>query len=171
MGHRAKAAGAGNVKLSYTPRHHFPKGGSTWRGINSNKVVVGGLLAGVIIFVGDFLMTSTLVASDMQAMATARNLDLAALESAGSLVQWIIVDLLFGLVAVWTYAAIRPRFGPGPKTAAIAGTLIWLTVTLSVYSFVVMGMFPMALFVKTSIVMIVVMNLATIVGAWPYAEA
>jgi len=32
---------------------------------------------------------------------------------------------LIGFVAVWLYAAIRPRFGPGPKTAVYAGLAVW----------------------------------------------
>ena len=32
---------------------------------------------------------------------------------------------LLGFIAVWLYAAIRPRFGPGPKTAIIAGLVVW----------------------------------------------
>jgi hypothetical protein len=26
---------------------------------------------------------------------------------------------------MWLYAAIRPRYGPGPKTAAVAGFALW----------------------------------------------
>ena len=31
-----------------------------------------------------------------------------------------------GVLAVWTYAAIRPRFGAGPKTAVCAGFAVWV---------------------------------------------
>ena len=31
-----------------------------------------------------------------------------------------------GILMTWWYAAIRPRFGAGPKTAAIAGFAVWL---------------------------------------------
>ncbi len=36
------------------------------------------------------------------------------------------VNLLLGLSIVWLYAAIRPRFGPGPRTAAIAAAAAWI---------------------------------------------
>lgn len=32
---------------------------------------------------------------------------------------------LVGFVAVWVYAAIRPRFGPGARTAVYAGLAVW----------------------------------------------
>jgi len=34
--------------------------------------------------------------------------------------------LVAGIIITWTYAAMRPRFGPGPKTALLAGLVIWL---------------------------------------------
>ncbi len=40
--------------------------------------------------------------------------------------------LLWGFVvaiaAIWLYAAIRPRYGPGPATALRAGFVVWLFV-------------------------------------------
>ena len=30
-------------------------------------------------------------------------------------IPFIVVDFVLGLIVVWTYAAMRPRFGPGPK--------------------------------------------------------
>ena len=30
-----------------------------------------------------------------------------------------------GVATVWLYAAIRPRFGPGPRTAIWAGLVVW----------------------------------------------
>jgi hypothetical protein len=38
---------------------------------------------------------------------------------------------LCGIVLVWLYASIRPRYGPGPKTAVIAGLTIWLITRLA----------------------------------------
>src|SRR5207249_3963498 len=32
---------------------------------------------------------------------------------------------LVGIFAVWLYAAIRPRYGAGPKTALCAGAAVW----------------------------------------------
>ena len=41
----------------------------------------------------------------------------------------VINGILQGITTVWLYAAIRPRFGPGPKTAAIAGFAVWVLVS------------------------------------------
>ena len=37
----------------------------------------------------------------------------------------VITGFVEGIATVCLYAAIRPRFGPGPSTAAIAGTSVW----------------------------------------------
>ena len=37
-----------------------------------------------------------------------------------------IVAFVLGIIAVWLYAAITPRFGRGTKTAVIAGVVVWV---------------------------------------------
>jgi hypothetical protein len=41
----------------------------------------------------------------------------------------VINGFVQGITTLWLYAAIRPRFGPGPKTAAIAGFAVWFLVS------------------------------------------
>ena len=38
----------------------------------------------------------------------------------------LAVNFVFSLSIVLLYAAIRPRFGPGPKTAVLAGVACWI---------------------------------------------
>src|SRR5437667_4515115 len=38
---------------------------------------------------------------------------------------FVIGGFVLGVLLVWLYAAIRPRFGPGPKTSLIAGLVLW----------------------------------------------
>jgi hypothetical protein len=43
--------------------------------------------------------------------------------------QWVwfnLLGLVGGIVLIWIYAAIRPRFGAGPKTAIYAGVAFWI---------------------------------------------
>jgi hypothetical protein len=40
----------------------------------------------------------------------------------------MFVFLFLGTLMTFWYAAIRPRFGPGPITAVIAGLAVWLVV-------------------------------------------
>jgi hypothetical protein len=88
-------------------------------GINVGRVIVGGLAAGFVANVFDFIITSYLLANELAGTIARLNLNAAAIES--SVWAFVIVDFIWGLLLVFTYAAIRPRFGPGPKTAIISG--------------------------------------------------
>ena len=76
-------------------------------------------MAGVVANAIDFVTNTYVLASDMAAWAPTRNLDAAAMNSGPVAASWILVDFIFGLVVVSTYAAMRPRFGAGPKTAML----------------------------------------------------
>ena len=43
----------------------------------------------------------------------------------GALLMFLAWGFLVGIFAVWLYAAIRPRYGAGPKTALCAGAAVW----------------------------------------------
>ena len=85
-------------------------------GINYGRVALGSLVGGVAANVVDGLSNSFLMADDFQRMAQRLNLDPAIINSTGSMVTWIVVDFIYAALIMWTYAAIRPRFGPGPGT-------------------------------------------------------
>jgi hypothetical protein len=84
---------------------------------------------------------------------------------------WIVINFLFGLLVVWTYAAIRPRFGPGVGTAIIAGLIPYLGATLVLAGFASMGIFPTAALLKGSLASLVNTSIAAIAGAWLYTES
>src|SRR5437667_3678198 len=41
------------------------------------------------------------------------------------LCMFVAWGFLVGIFAVWLYAALRPRYGAGPKTALCAGAAVW----------------------------------------------
>lgn len=138
--------------------------------INTGKVVAGGLVAGVVSNAVDFVTNNYVLAADWQAWAAAHNIDPATLTSGPVATTWIVVDFLFGLLLVWTYAAMRPRFGAGIQTAVFAGLVIYLAPTLVIFGFTMMGMLTMAMFVKGSIAAIISTFGAAIAGAAIYKE-
>jgi hypothetical protein len=139
-------------------------------GINIGKVVAAGLLAGLVANAFDFVTNTYILAADWQAFATAHNIDAAAMTSPAVAGTWIAVDFLFGILLVWTYAAIRPRFGAGAQTAIYAGLAVYLAPTLVLFGFTMMGMLTMAMFVKGSVASIVSTLVASVVGASMYKE-
>ena len=139
-------------------------------GINTGKVITGGLVAGLVYNVFDMISGLLILVEDFRANAERLGLDPAAMESAAGMTTWVVIDFLLGLLVVWTYAAIRPRFGPGPRTAAYAGLVLYLAVTLILFGLTQGGMMTMALFVKMSIISIFTTVIGAMAGAWVYNE-
>ena len=138
--------------------------------INLGRVVAGGLVAGVVANAIDFVTNTYLLAADWAAFAPTRNLDPQAFNSGSIAAVWITVDFIFGLILVWTYAAMRPRFGAGPKTAILAGLVVYVPVTIVLFGFAQMGLLSMALWLKGSLYAIVSTFAASLAGAAVYKE-
>jgi len=139
-------------------------------GINTGKVIVGGLVAGVVFNVLDILNGMLIMAEDFKANAVRLGLDPAAGESSAAIATWVVIDFLAGILVVWTYAAMRPRFGPGPKTAAYAGLVIWVSVNLIMFGLTTTGMMTMATVVKMALIQLVITMAGSITGAAVYKE-
>jgi len=139
-------------------------------GINIGKVIAGGLLAGLVANAIDFVTNTYIMAADWQAFAAAHNMDPAAMTSPAVAGTWIAIDFLFGILLVWTYASIRPRFGAGAPTAIYAGLAVYIAPTLVLCGFTMMGMMTMAMFVKGSVGAIVSTLAASVAGASIYKE-
>ena len=136
--------------------------------INVAKVVMGGLLAGLVVNISETILNLVVVSSDMEAFLQARNLPPLGGSAIGG---FIVLAFVAGIATVWLYAAIRPRFGPGPGTAATAGLAVWFFAYL--YPGVangLLGMYPMKLNVVTLAWGLAEIVLGSIAGAWVYAE-
>jgi hypothetical protein len=139
-------------------------------GINYGRVVLGGLMAGVVANVFDFLSNTYIMAADFERMAQRLNLDRNLLHSPAAAATWIVIDFLYATLIVWTYAAMRPRFGPGPGTAVKAGFAIFAAVTVVIYGFVGMGIFTPDTFIKGTALSAVSTLLASLAGGYFYKE-
>ena len=137
--------------------------------INAGKAVAGGILAGVVLTGFDFASSNYLLANDWQNVAHLRNIDPTLMGGTAALVTMLLVDFVIGQVLVLTYAAIRPRFGAGPGTAAIASFLIFLPQALLLATFG--GWFlSWDLYFRQAAVMLVSILAAGFAGGWVYAE-
>lgn len=138
--------------------------------INVGRWILGGLIAGVVLYVIDFILNGLILGQQWNdAMVAAGQPPIT--QNMGTLIFFFILDLLIGLTAVWVYAAIRPRFGAGIRTAVFAGLAVWVVGYLvpSAYLFVETTI-PAALLWATIIVGIVQVPLATAAGAYFYQE-
>lgn len=137
--------------------------------INLGRVLLGGFVAGVIINVFEYLLNGVLLANQWPGIMAAINRPPLGMHD---IVIFNIIGLIEGVVAVWTYAAIRPRFGAGVKTAVYAAGLTWVTAYfLATTTPVVMGVFSHSVAIVLLAGGLVEIVVATIVGAWLYKEA
>jgi hypothetical protein len=135
--------------------------------INLGRVVLGGLLAGLVVNLGEFLLHEQVIKEGEAAAMAA----LGKTGPMGALWVWIVFGFVFGIALVWLYAAIRPRFGPGAKTAAIAGVTAWFFGGLmGAVAMGNMGLLPNAVLMISTIWGLVQSILAAILGAWVYQE-
>ena len=136
---------------------------------NRGRVVLGGLLAGIVINVVEFITNGVVLreawGKAMQALGKPADL------TAGAIVVFDIWGFLLGIAAVWLYAAIRPRYGAGPNTAIRAGLVTWaVAVFLANLGNYPLGLLPTRLLVITSVVALFEIVIATLAGAWLYKE-
>ncbi len=136
--------------------------------INMQKVLIGGLIAGVVLNVVDSVLFGVVLKDQMAAAMTSINRP--AMTNAQ--IPWFVVlDFVAGVFLVWLYAAIRPRFGAGPATAAKAGVAAWFLGSLLVALFMwPMHVMPQNLTIITTLVCLVEWPLATVIGAKFYTE-
>lgn|SRR5690348_1877750 len=136
---------------------------------NRVRLILGGLFAGVVINVVEYVTNGVILKGDWgQAMqALGKPADLFA----GAIAVFNLWGFLLGIGAVWIYAAIRPRYGAGPGTAIRAGVAAWaLAVFLGNLGNYPLGLFPVRLLVITTVVALVEVVVATLAGAWLYKE-
>lgn len=113
---------------------------------NWKRVFLGGLVAGAVLNVFYFAILAVFYEID---------------DFKTSLIVFYFIT---GMMAIWLYSAIRPRYGSGPQAAVIAGLVIGglcgLTYIVSVNSASVLTLY-------TAVAMHIV---ATLAGAWVYKE-
>ena len=107
-----------------------------------SKVLTGGVLAGLVLCAVDYLVQNYVLSTDWENAAHLRNVDLYLMGGPNALILMCAIDVVLGQVLVLTYAAIRPRFGPGAGTATIAGFLMFvpLAVFFSLQRYFVQGL-------------------------------
>lgn len=138
--------------------------------IRWSRVIAGGLLAGVIVNAGEYLVNGVLLAAEWADAMLALN---RPTEFTGAqLLSFNIWGFLIGIAAVWLYAVLRDRYAPGPGTAFRAGLAMWAVVYLiPAIPSSAMQFFPFRMTVYGALGGLVEIAIGTLVGAWVYRPA
>jgi hypothetical protein len=138
-------------------------------GINVTRWFAGGIAAGVVVWALEWL-ASIFYMDDAQAALEAANLTMDM--TSGTWILTVVLSLIIGLALVFFYAAARPRFGPGPKTAATVAVVLWFASYLvSLLGYHMIGLYPTSMLALWGLVGLIELIVAAMVGGWVYREA
>ena len=137
--------------------------------INLGRVILGGLVAGIVANILGYLVDGLLLGSTWNDQMT--KLGRPEL-STNQIILLNLLGLVTGIVLIWIYAAIQPRFGAGVKTAVYAGLAVWVVgVLIPNLSFMwVMGFFGRRLTAYTTAGSLIEIVVGAIAGAALYKE-
>jgi len=109
--------------------------------MNRNRILIGGLAAGVFLVVCDFVGHGMILRGDY--MALGQEGKIHAEPQIPFLPLLVLSEFAVGIAMAWLYAVARPRLGAGPKAAiliALALIVVHVPGTLSKLSW---DMYPM----------------------------
>ena len=136
--------------------------------MNVRKIVIGGLAAGLLINVSEFVLNGVVLMEQAEAYMSEVGLSYAS----WAMPVYVVMAFVWGFGLVATYAAVRPRLGAGPRTALIVGIAFWVfamflpAVSMAAVGLAGGGMLPIALAWT-----LVEACAASLLGARLYAEA
>jgi len=140
--------------------------------INIWRVVIGGIVAGIVFMVLEFIVEGLFLGRIWEI----REHDLfqerfGSINTGGwyQVVNIVTLFLLFILI-MWVYAALRARFGEGVKTAIITTALFYLFLVLFMVNFVILGIFPLKIMLFSLGVNLIELPFAVLAGASVYQE-
>lgn len=136
--------------------------------MNVGRVVAGGIAAGIVINVVESIMNLAVLGEAMQEMYASMGVP----EPGGSAIAgYIVLAFVLGFLLAWLYAAVRPRLGAGPRTAAIVGCVVWVAAgvvpTVGWYLMGGLGTWLLAMFLGYTLVEFVA---GALVAAFIYRE-
>jgi hypothetical protein len=137
--------------------------------INLGRVVLGGIVAGIVIDIFEGVLNGVVLSNQWATVMT--GLGKSGTMSIKQVIAFNVWGLVTGILMVWIYASMRPRFGAGPRTAICAGLVIWATAyMLGSAAPVFLHFFPVGLIATGLAVGLVETMVAGVAGAYFYKE-
>lgn len=141
--------------------------------INTKRVVIAGLAAGLVMNILDFIMNGFIFADRMKAEMNAFKPgmgDAMAQMDTNTMIGYVIMDFVLGMLLAYSYAAMRPRFGAGAKTAIISAMVLWIFAGIVSSNYLMMGMMSQGLWWSIAIGYLVCLVIASLVAGALYQE-
>ena len=134
---------------------------------NLARVFLGGLLAGLILNIFEYVLNGVVFAAQWDAYEKAVNRQMRP----NAIPLFVLSAFVMGIGVVWLYAVARPRLGPGAKTAVLTGFGFWFfAYAVPAATNVVANLSPGRLTLTITSILLVGVIVASVCGAWVYKE-
>ncbi len=144
---------------------------TTMTQLNVRRLALGGLVAGAFIFIMTGAINGGLLSGEFAAWSQEMQNHIHPPTQAIAMTLWTLMSFMYGILGVWIYASIRPRYGAGPKTAILAGIFVWLISKLTVsLDLIALGILPVRMILEQLMYSFVVIIFGVLIGAWIYKE-
>jgi hypothetical protein len=136
--------------------------------INSGKLLVSGIIAGLVINLGQTVVHLFLLAEQSAALSQSMGQG----EPTGTQIgMYWVLGFAIGMAMMFVYAGFRPRFGAGVNTALVAGaTTFVLAELIPMLFFVVSGVVPFGGYLPFMLATLVILLVAAPAGGSLYSE-
>lgn len=135
--------------------------------INWGRVLLGGIVAGIVMDAIEYVLHTYVIATRENAAMKA----LGAQLMNGAIPIFLALGIVTGIVTIWLYAAARPRYGAGVKTAVLIAFAVWIIgYAIPDIGIAGQGLFSMHLMCLEAVIGLVEVIVATVIGAALYKE-
>ena len=140
--------------------------------INHKRVILGGLAAGFLMNLMEMFVGGLLLGMDKQWQQGLAALGKELKPDGVTMVSFLSIYFVLGILCVWVYAAMRPRFGAGPGTAVKAAVATWLIgALLPTWINLTLEIYPTRTLLTYLGLALVEYIAGTLLGAWIYRES
>ncbi|HEV7701795.1 MAG TPA: hypothetical protein VGO43_16305 [Pyrinomonadaceae bacterium] len=139
--------------------------------INFTRLIIGGVIATVILFVTDGLLHEKVLHEYWQHVYEWIGGHEPA-EHGMAVLYFLVFELGRGFLAILLYALMRPFHGPGPKTAVFAAIVAWLAFSITgPAQFIPLGFYSKHLWLFVAGAQLVTSIVGNLIAAWLYKDA
>ena len=136
------------------------------KNIKFGRVILGGLLAGLIINAGEYLLNVVLLGREWDSLMTSLNRPVVG---GMGIVMFNIATFLFAIAMVLLYTKLRPQFQSWKKSAFKAAFFAWFFAYVIGFGWsYIMTIFTAQIYFTTLIWSLFEVSLASLAGAWVY---
>jgi hypothetical protein len=139
--------------------------------INMKRVLTSGLAAGtVLVFINILaqLLLGNRLQQDLNSWIPASADRLTP--RGPTIAIGILLKLIIGILLVWLYAAICPRFGPGLRTASYGAFFAWILGAIFFSDYLMIGMLSVATYFIIEVIQLLGFLIAIWAGALIYSK-